>query len=325
MGKRKQEKEEIKEREELLPTKKPKQKETSGILSNIQIEKIQRKLKGYDTYARFGLHPVVRVEVPKYSPTIISKHEGDEIIRAETLLTEGKFADAILEIEKLLNKNPKPHIKLYLYYRMGQCYVEIAQYDDAIQKLDTALKIMQNIHPYKQNGVMYDIKNIFFEFIEYKTNIFADILFSRALALKKKLDFKNSINTLDIILYEQPINVDAWILKGNSYNNIKEYNKAMECYNRALEINPDNLLARENKILLLIDLGKREEAEKVYKEGLEITPNDLQSWCIKGDQYIAQKNIKEAIKCYEEALELNPSDPIVRQKIERALLMEQKD
>lgn len=89
----------------------------------------------------------------------------------------------------------------------------------------------------------------------------ADILFNRALALKKIGNFRDAIRNLDVVIEEEPSRTDAWILKGNSYSRLNESEKSLECYDRALNEDPNNSLALENKIILLEELGRAEEAK----------------------------------------------------------------
>ena len=224
---------------------KSQQKQTFKFLNKIEIEKIQEKLRGSLTKASFLGGPPVTVEVPKYPATIFTEKDADnDHKRAQDLAFQNKFNEAIIETEKVLRRKPKPPIEMYSYFTLGFSYLELGQYEDAIHNFDVALKIMYDNHPYYQNGEPHDFKHI------NKMNVFTKVLFSRALAFKKKLDFNNAITNLSILLVDEPLYVDAWILKGNSHKELKEYNDALKCYNRALELDPDNILAQGNKELL---------------------------------------------------------------------------
>jgi tetratricopeptide (TPR) repeat protein len=217
-----------KERVEKRDIERHEQDSDFKFLSIVELKKIQEKLRGALTKASAFRGPIVTVEIRRYPPLILREDDFDSnlrtaVNRADDFVSQGK-------------------------------YKEIGQYEDAIQNLDIALKIMYDNHPYYQNGEPHDLKHL------NGVNTFAKILFDRALALKKNLSFDIAILNLDILLEEQLIDdmlrANSWILKGNAYNELKKYNNAMECYNRALEIDPDNELAQANKKSLFQDMGQ---------------------------------------------------------------------
>ena len=89
-----------------------------------------------------------------------------------------------------------------------------------------------------------------------------------------------------------------------SPENEKEYKeKARECYEKALNLNPDDVSAWNNYGNLLVDLKNYDEAEKIYKKAIEIFPNigipqyNLATlMALKGDKDSALKWLKEALK-----------------------------
>ena len=70
---------------------------------------------------------------------------------------------------------------------------------------------------------------------------------------------------------------------GNFYATIKEHTKSFECYDKALEIEPNNTNLWYVKDMALYNLGKYEEAIKYFDKALEINPNDASAWYNKGN------------------------------------------
>jgi tetratricopeptide (TPR) repeat protein len=64
------------------------------------------------------------------------------------------------------------------------------------------------------------------------------------------------------------------ILKGNEYYYKKEYNNAIQCFDKALEIDPNNASTWNNKGLVLDHLRKYDDAIQCYDKALEIDPNN---------------------------------------------------
>jgi len=77
--------------------------------------------------------------------------------------------------------------------------------------------------------------------------------------------------------------------------------------------------AWNNKGLALDDLGKFDEAIKCYDKALEIYPEDDITWNNKGFALNSLGKFDEAIKCYNRALEINPTSPEAQCNKEDAL------
>jgi tetratricopeptide (TPR) repeat protein len=100
------------------------------------------------------------------------------------------------------------------------------------------------------------------------------------------------------------------ILKGNEYFYKEEYNKAIQCYDRALEIEPNNADIWNNKGHALDDLGNHEEAIQCYDKALELDSNHAIAWNNKGFALAKLGKYNEAIQCYDKTLELDSNHAI---------------
>ncbi|AEF95692.1 tetratricopeptide repeat protein [Methanotorris igneus] len=97
-----------------------------------------------------------------------------------------------------------------------------------------------------------------------------------------------------------------WYNKGWDLQDSGKYLEAIECYDKALEIEPDFVEAWNNKGLALYELGRYSEAIKCYDKALEIDPNFAVAWYNKGLALKAIGKYQEARKCFEKAYELDP-------------------
>ena len=71
------------------------------------------------------------------------------------------------------------------------------------------------------------------------------------------------------------------ILKGIELSSQGRYEEAIQCYDQALAINPDDKEGWNGKGDALDDLGKHEEAIICYDYVLRIHPDDS-TWAMKG-------------------------------------------
>ena len=69
-------------------------------------------------------------------------------------------------------------------------------------------------------------------------------------------------------------NANAWCNKGIALGYLDRHDEALLCYNKALEISPDNTLILRNKGVALMKLGRYGEALLVFTKALQIKPDD---------------------------------------------------
>jgi tetratricopeptide (TPR) repeat protein len=63
------------------------------------------------------------------------------------------------------------------------------------------------------------------------------------------------------------------ITKGVALKNLGKHNEAIECYDKAIKIDPNYALAWNNKDLALYNLGKYNESIECYDKAIKIDPN----------------------------------------------------
>ena len=93
--------------------------------------------------------------------------------------------------------------------------------------------------------------------------------------------------------------------EGNEYHYKGDYWKAIQCYDRALEIDENNGDIWHNKGLALHDLGKYYEAIQCHDRALEIDEKSVDVWNSKGSALYCLGMYNEAIQCYDKTLEID--------------------
>jgi Flp pilus assembly protein TadD/ribosomal protein S27AE len=135
-----------------------------------------------------------------------------------------------------------------------------------------------------------------------------DSWFNRGVALEKIGKSDQAVECFDKALEENPNDSWAWFNKGVSLHRLGSLGEALYCYSKALELNPNDPDLLSNKGIALRTLGRTDEAIKCYKKALEINPRDSGIWSNLGVTYRVLGQTEEAIKCYDKALSIDKMD-----------------
>ncbi|WP_214045480.1 tetratricopeptide repeat protein [Methanomethylovorans sp.] len=118
-----------------------------------------------------------------------------------------------------------------------------------------------------------------------------------------------ALECFDKALQYNELDMDAWCNKGISLFNLGRYDEAVFCYDKVLEKDMSNENALFNKGVSLAHIGKYEEAidcySKLHRE-LEIDSKFAVIWYKKGMAYSSLGQMDEAINCFLRALEIDP-------------------
>ena len=97
-----------------------------------------------------------------------------------------------------------------------------------------------------------------------------------------------------------------WNNKGASLKALGQCEKAIECYDHALAIDPQYAIAWTNKGVSLRVLGRQEEAIGCYDQALAIDSQYAAAWTNKGSALYYLGRCAQAIECCDQALAMNP-------------------
>lgn len=107
-------------------------------------------------------------------------------------------------------------------------------------------------------------------------------------------------------IYGIELNLANWNNKGLSLNQLGQHKEALDCYERAIEINAGVAETWTNKGNGLHELGRLEQALDCYERALEIAPGIAEIWSNKGVIVATLGRLDEALNCHDRALEINP-------------------
>jgi tetratricopeptide (TPR) repeat protein len=86
-----------------------------------------------------------------------------------------------------------------------------------------------------------------------------------------------------------------------------DLDRAIEDYNKAIQLNPNLAEAYYNRGVAYDDKGQYNEAIKDFDEAIRINPNLVEAYCNRGVAYYAKGQYNEAIKDFDEAIRINPN------------------
>jgi len=101
----------------------------------------------------------------------------------------------------------------------------------------------------------------------------------------------------------------SWLLYnelGATLADQKKYDQAIECYHRALQLNPKCVDAYNNLGLSLAHTGRFDEAIDNYHQALRLKSDYVKAYNNMGLAFAAQNKNNEAVAQYQQALQLKP-------------------
>jgi tetratricopeptide (TPR) repeat protein len=100
---------------------------------------------------------------------------------------------------------------------------------------------------------------------------------------------------------------EEWCNEGNNFYNAGQYQKAIECYNKTIEIDPSDAAAYFNRGIVKSYWGRNEAAIEDYSKAINIDPNDADVYINRGYIKSTLGLNKEAIEDYNKAIEVDPN------------------
>ena len=102
--------------------------------------------------------------------------------------------------------------------------------------------------------------------------------------------------------------VEAYNNRGNAYCELKQYEKAIKDYTRTIALNPEDAVVYYNRGNAYHELNQHEKAIDDYTKTIELNPKYAKAYINRGNAYCELKLHEKAIEDYNKAIELNPKD-----------------
>ncbi len=263
------------------------------------------------------------------------------ITKSNILMMMGKLEQAQKIAEELFKKYPKQPEIMGLYVKVVLLPANNLAY--AVEILEEAVKIDPYLPSlWHQLAMIYErmekddvALEAYKKGLKYTPD--SDILHCRlGIMLAKLGNFIDAeAHLLESLEFSPTPQINCIFTLGTLYGETGRFDKALEYYNKALDLNPNRLDILNNKAIALFYLGDKEQAKALWKKILKETPDlvdakinwtlilleegkfdvaldtinnvlakrpDLnKAWLALGNVYLAKKELPKALKSFERA------------------------
>jgi hypothetical protein len=101
------------------------------------------------------------------------------------------------------------------------------------------------------------------------------------------------------------------IKKGKYFSHLKEYDKALNCMEKALDLDSRNVYAWINKGVLISTHGEFYEGIEYFDKALEIDSRNVYAWINKGTILYSLKEYDKALNCLGNAADIDPDIDLI--------------
>ncbi len=123
----------------------------------------------------------------------------------------------------------------------------------------------------------------------------------------KVKDFNKAIEYYDLALQFKPNLAEAHNGKAVCYEGLGNINEAINSYRIAIKADPKFALAYENLAGILFNQQKNDEAIKIYEKALILNPQNAKTYCNLGGAYSNLNKLDKAFKYLNKAIEMDPT------------------
>jgi len=126
--------------------------------------------------------------------------------------------------------------------------------------------------------------------------------------LFKLYSHDEALQCFDKAIQLEPNNAEYWNKKGNALHNLYRYSEALQCFDKAIQLEPNNAEYWNKKGNALHNLYRYEEALQCFDKAIQLEPNNAEYWNKKGNALHNLYRYEEALQCFDKAIQLEPNN-----------------
>lgn len=245
---------------------------------------------------------------------IVPAQDAETYIKqAESYYSEQKYEEAIAECKRAIEMKPEAALA---YKILGNATQASGKLDAAWYWYTQALEIDPNFAEVHANlGSLYAQQKQWKKSIScYRKAIEINPNLASAYRNLAKVFLQSGKPKLGANCWYEALTLDInWATAeehftlGNTLLDMGKLDRAISCYQRAIQLQPNYANAYHNLGEVLSVQGKWEEAIATYRQAIEFNPNFEGSHYSLGKALASLNRGEEAIACYRRAIELNPN------------------
>ncbi len=237
------------------------------------------------------------------------------LIRGDVYLEMKRYEDALKEYDVA---EPDYKSRPGIHYARGLCYEGLNQMEKAVEHFEKTLSIQNGYRDaneklsdyykdrYEDFGRPEDYEKALYYInrqLEVKENCY--YLICRGLIYDVAMEQELAIQDYEKAGQLSPEKWIVWNNMGCSYKYLKDYEKAIECCEKAIQVMGEkkDKMPYRNLADCYKALGDLRKAIECYQKGLEITPNHAYFWEEIGDLYYDLEEYDQALSAYKHTKE----------------------
>ena len=122
----------------------------------------------------------------------------------------------------------------------------------------------------------------------------------------RQREISKAIQAYQKVIELDPTYVEAYNNLGIVYQDIGDFDKALEAYQKAIDVNPQYEKAYNNLGILLFVNERYDESIMAFQNALAINPHSIESNINLGTLFKRKGQFEKAIEYYQKALNVNP-------------------
>jgi tetratricopeptide (TPR) repeat protein len=225
-------------------------------------------------------------------------------LKTLSLIFIKRYDEALECSNRVIKLNPND---ASVWMSKGLIFQDLKKDDEALECWKKAVDIDDNY----VNTCLSNKDHFFSNYMGYNNSVLSRLisakLSGKGIALEFLKRYDEALECSNKALELDSKNLDNINIKSWALNGLKRYDEALECSNKALELDSKNAWSFTNKSWALNGLKRYDEALECSNKALELNQslNNFSAFCNKATALNGLKRYDEALECSNKALELD--------------------
>jgi len=242
-------------------------------------------------------------------------------------LSSGKYALAIQEYKKALSIQPDLLVGVF---NLGVAHLRLRQFSEAVLSFKMATQLDGSDYEawnylgsaYVEAGRTQEAQQAFMRATKLKTN-FAPAYLNLAVTYKKTGEWERAAELLRQSVRLDPVTTTYNEL-GSLLLEMGKTDEALEAYQKAVALSPDDSETLYNHGNVLAATGKLDLAIRAYQKSIQANPDFALAYNNLGNAYFMTNNLDRAEASYRKALDLDPKFAFASNNLGKIYLVQKR-